>query len=98
MRSRMILPRFVYLKKKKTARTSTAMPAEPKADNTPINIPRPVEPASLMFMKIDAGMPSLPCESDCSQLPASGNVDVGTAEGGGVGCDVVAIKVGTGST
>ena len=94
----MILPRLVYLKKKNTARTRTAMPAEPKADNTPINIPRPVEPASVILMKIGAGMPSLPCESGCSQLPASGNVDVGTAEGGDVGCDEVAIKVDTGST
>ncbi len=61
MRSSNILPRFVYLKKKKIASTSTAMPAEPKADRIPIKMPFPVDPA-LMFMTT-GDSPGLPgCE------------------------------------
>jgi hypothetical protein len=98
MRSRMILPRFVYLKKKKTARTSTATPAEPKADNTPISIPRPVEPASLIFITIDVGAPLSPCDSGGCQLPSSGNVDVGIGPSGDSEFSVAVVKVGIGST
>jgi hypothetical protein len=53
MRSNSILPRFVYLKKKKIASTSTAMPAEPNADRIPIRIPFPVDPALILIMTDD---------------------------------------------
>ena len=46
MRSSIIRPRRVYLKKKKTARTMNAIAAEPKADKMPIRMPLPVEPES----------------------------------------------------
>lgn len=46
----MILPLFVYLKKKKTASTSTATPAEPKADSIPMRMPLPVDPPSLLIL------------------------------------------------
>jgi len=46
------------LKKKKMARTSTAIPAEPKADSRPMRMPLPVEPPSLMLITIDVGGPS----------------------------------------
>jgi len=100
IRSSMILPRFVYLKKKKTARTSTATPAEPKADKTPINIPRPVEPVSLMFITIDVGAPLSPCDSGCCPLPDTGSVDVGIGDdgGGGADCRTVVVRLGIGST
>jgi hypothetical protein len=64
MRSSIILPRFVYLKKKKIESTSTAMPAEPKADKIPIRMPFPVEPA-LMLMTTEDG-PKLPACAICS--------------------------------
>ena len=57
-RSSKIRPREVYLKKRKMARIRSAMPAEPKADNNPIRMPRPVEPPSLIFMTIEVGEPS----------------------------------------
>lgn len=47
MRSSMIRPRRVYLKKKKIAKTINAMVAEPKADKIPIKMPLPVEPVEL---------------------------------------------------
>ena len=50
---------LVYLKKKKIARTRTATPADPNADNIPIRIPRPVDPPSLIFMTIEVGEPSV---------------------------------------
>lgn len=53
MRSNNILPRFVYLKKKKIASTSTAMPAEPKADRMPIRMPFPVDPALILMTTDD---------------------------------------------
>ena len=98
MRSSMMRPRFVYLKKKKTARTSTATPAEPKADSTPIRIPRPVDPVSLILITIDVGAPLLFCDSGCCQLPAFGNVDVGIGEGCGAECIIEVVESGTGST
>jgi hypothetical protein len=64
MRSSIILPRFVYLKKKKIASTSTAIPAEPKADKMPIKIPLPVDPALILITTDDGAM--LPgCSADC---------------------------------
>lgn len=48
-------PRFVYRKKKTTASTRTAIPAEPNADKIPIRIPRPVDPPSLMLITIFVG-------------------------------------------
>jgi hypothetical protein len=44
MRSSIIRPRRVYLKKKKIASTTNAIAAEPKADRIPIRMPLPVDP------------------------------------------------------
>lgn len=82
MRSSIILPRFVYLKKKKIASTSTAIPAEPKADKMPIKMPFPVDPA-LMLMTTDDD-PMLPCcSADC--WPKSWLVAVDEADERGLG-------------
>lgn len=47
MRSSIIRPRRVYLKKKKIARTINATAAEPNADIIPISMPLPVDPFEL---------------------------------------------------
>ena len=53
IRSSKIRPRWVYLKKKKAAKTITATAAEPKADKTPIKMPFPVElPLTLMWLPL----------------------------------------------
>jgi hypothetical protein len=79
----MILPRFVYLKKKKIASTNTATPAEPKADKIPMRMPLPVEPPSfVMLMTIDDGGVSLCMDSTgCRDAEPNDMVDVGSCIG-----------------
>jgi hypothetical protein len=55
MRSSIIRPRRVYLKKKKIASTINATAAEPKADKIPIRMPLPVEPVELPLAATTSG-------------------------------------------
>lgn len=72
IRSSRMRPLDVYLKKKTIASTRTAMPAEPKADKTPMRIPRPVDPPSLMFMTIEPVGPSVADRNrPCRQVEGS---------------------------
>lgn len=73
------------MKKKKTASTSTATAADPKAERTPIRIPLPVEPDELPLTLTRPPLPSDMDNKTCSMLEATNLGSVGGGSGAAVG-------------